>query len=162
MAIRIVREKGDPVLLISAKPIKRFDEGLERLVEDMFETMQHYNGVGLAAPQIGISKQLVVVDTGEEGQSLVLINPNIVSAKGKEIDVEGCLSVPGVYGEVERSVSLTVRYQDISGEEREMKAENLLARALQHEIDHLKGVLFVERVIRFVPQEELANDEDEA
>jgi len=161
MAIRIVREKGDPVLLEKAKPIKRFDEALVRLVEDMFETMQHYNGVGLAAPQIGISKQLIVVSTGEDGHSMALINPEITEVLGTCIDIEGCLSVPGVYGEVERSEKLTVRFQDVEGQEQQISADCLLARALQHEIDHLKGVLFLERVTRFVPQEELENDDDE-
>jgi peptide deformylase len=159
MAIRIVREKGDPVLLDKARQINRFDHTLARLIEDMFETMEYYNGVGLAAPQVGISKRLIVVDTGHEGERYAMVNPEIVEAEGEETDVEGCLSVPGVYGEVDRYERVLVRYQDASGEFLEVRASDLLARALQHEIDHLNGVLFVERVTRFIPQEEMESDE---
>lgn len=157
MAIRIVREKGDPVLRETAVAVKRFDETLERLVDDMFETLYHYNGVGLAAPQIGIPKRIVVIDAGEN-EKFVLINPEIITASGKEIDAEGCLSIPGVWGEVERYSEVRVRAQDVKGEHFEVQANDLLCRALQHEIDHLKGVLFVDKVIRFIPKEELADD----
>lgn len=160
MAIRIVREKGDNVLTEKSRPVKRFDAGLAALVEDMFETMAHYNGIGLAAPQIGIPKQILVIDTQVEGQRVAMINPVLVDSDGAEIDIEGCLSIPGIYGEVERSRQVTVRFQDVTGEDREVKAEGLFARAIQHEFDHLCGKLFDERVIRFVPLEELEQDDD--
>lgn len=160
MAIRIVREKGDDVLTEKSRPVKRFDAGLAALVEDMFETMAHYNGIGLAAPQIGIPKQILVIDTQVEGQRVAMINPVLVDSDGAEIDIEGCLSIPGIYGEVERSRQVTVRFQDVTGEDREVKAEGLFARAIQHEFDHLCGKLFDERVIRFVPLEELEQDDD--
>lgn len=164
MAIRIVREKGESVLAEQAKEVKRFDATLSRLVEDMFDTMHHYNGIGLAAPQIGIPKQIVVIDTQAEGQKVAMINPRIVSAEGEEIDIEGCLSIPGVYGEVERPDIITVRFLDVSGQNREIVAEGLFARVISHEFDHLCGRLFDERVLRFIPKEELENhaDDDEA
>lgn len=158
MAIRIVREQGDPVLREPALTVKRFDHTLARLVEDMYETMYHYNGVGLAAPQIGIPKRIVVIDAGE-GHKHALINPEIISAEGSETDVEGCLSIPGVYGEVERYNQVRVRAQDITGEFFEIESGDFLCRVMQHEIDHLKGVLFVDKVIRFITQEELADGE---
>ncbi|MDP3488115.1 MAG: peptide deformylase [Bacillota bacterium] len=157
MAIRIVREKGDPILRENTATVKRFDETLARLVEDMFETMYHYNGVGLAAPQIAIPKSIVVLDAGD-GERYALINPKIVLAEGLEVDVEGCLSVPGVYGEVERYSQIRVHAQDLKGELLEIEATEFLARVLQHELDHLQGVLFVDKVIRYIPKEELVDD----
>jgi len=157
MAIRIVREKGDPGLREHTAIVKRFDATLSRLVEDMFETMYHYNGVGLAAPQIGIPKRIVVLDAGG-GEQYALVNPEVVLAEGREVDVEGCLSVPGVYGEVERYTRIKVQAQDVQGELLEIEATDFLARVMQHEIDHLRGVLFVDKVIRYVPKEELVDD----
>ncbi|KAF0197988.1 MAG: peptide deformylase [Bacillota bacterium] len=157
MAIRIVREKGDPVLREHTATVKRFDETLARLVEDMFETMYHYNGVGLAAPQIAIPKSIIVLDAGD-GERYALINPKIVLAEGHEVGVEGCLSVPGVYGEVERYSQIRVHAQDLKGELLEIEATEFLARVLQHELDHLQGVLFVDKVIRYLPEEELADE----
>lgn len=156
LAIRIVREKGDETLRELALLVRRFDSTLERLVEDMFETMYHYNGIGLAAPQIGISKRIIVLDVHD--YKLALINPVIVEAEGEEVDVEGCLSVPGVYGEVRRFARIKVKGNNTAGEEVEVAADGLLSRCLQHEIDHLNGVLFVDKVIRFVPKEELEDD----
>lgn len=157
MAIRTVREKGDPILREQAATVKRFDENLARLVEDMFETMYHYKGVGLAAPQIAIPKSIVVLDAGD-GERHALINPKIVFADGLEVDVEGCLSVPGVYGEVERYAQIRVHAQDLKGERLEIEASEFLARVLQHELDHLQGVLFVDKVIRYIPKEELVDE----
>lgn len=156
MAIRIVREKGDEALREQARPVRRFDATLERLVEDMFETMYHYNGIGLAAPQIGISKRIIVIDVDDE--RLALINPAVVEAEGEEVDVEGCLSIPGVYGEVRRFSRIKVKAMNTAGEEVWVAADGLLSRCLQHEIDHLLGVLFVDKVIRYIQKEELLDD----
>lgn len=156
MAIRFLRTEGDQVLRKRAMEVKRFDATLGRILDDMAESMYHYEGVGLAAPQIGISKQIVVIDADESGL-LELINPRIVASQGEELDIEGCLSVPGTYGEVVRAVSVTVVAQDRFGEEIEIAAEGLLARALQHEIDHLHGILFIDRATRILPPEDEAD-----
>lgn len=152
MAIRFLRTEGDAVLRKTALPVKRFDAALGRLLDDMVESMYHYNGIGLAAPQVGISKQIVVVDAAESGL-LELINPEIVAADGEEVDNEGCLSVPGTYGEVTRAATVKVVAQSRTGESITIEAEGLLARALQHEIDHLRGVLFIDRATHILPPE---------
>ncbi|NLZ93782.1 MAG: peptide deformylase, partial [Firmicutes bacterium] len=121
-----------------------------KLLNDMAETMYDANGVGLAAPQIGIAKRLVVIDVADENNLLKLINPEIIARSGRETAIEGCLSFPGVAGEVERAGSVTVKALVPTGETIELQATGLLARALQHEIDHLDGILFVDRVSRFV------------
>lgn len=153
MAIRFLRTEGDAVLRKPAMVVKRFDATLGRLLDDMAESMYHYEGVGLAAPQIGISKQIVVIDAAESGL-LELVNPGIVSSEGEEVDIEGCLSVPNTYGEVMRATTVKVVAQDRFGERIEIEAEGLLARALQHEIDHLYGVLFVDKAIRILPPDD--------
>jgi peptide deformylase len=138
---------GNPVLETKAETITEFDTPeLHKLVEDMFETMYAAKGVGLAAPQIGISRRITVVDTsGGEGppQKLVLINPEIVRREGKQVTEEGCLSVPGFREPVRRGAKVTVRAQNIKGETFEITGEDLLARAFQHEIDHLNGRLYL-------------------
>jgi peptide deformylase len=138
---------GDPVLEKKAETVKEFDTPeLHKLIEDMFETMYASKGVGLAAPQIGISRRIAVIDTsGGEGppQKLVLINPEIVRKEGKLVTEEGCLSVPGFREPVRRSARITVRAQNIKGEAFEATGEDLLARAFQHEIDHLNGRLYL-------------------
>mgnify|MGYP001021137189 CR=1 FL=1 len=153
MAIRFMRTEGDEVLRKKAMPVKRFDAALGRILDDMAESMYHYEGVGLAAPQIGISKQIVVVDVADSGL-LELVNPKIVASQGEELDIEGCLSVPFTYGEVIRAASVTVVAQDRCGEAIEVEAEGLFARALQHEIDHLHGVLFIDRATRILPADD--------
>jgi len=157
VAIRFMRTEGDPVLRQKAIVVKRFDDVLGRLLDDMAESLYHYAGVGLAAPQIGISKRIIVIDTGESGL-LELVNPEIVAASGEEVDVEGCLSIPNTYGEVPRATNVTVTAQDRSGNEFELEAEGLLARVLQHEIDHLDGILFIDRATRILPPEELEGE----
>ncbi len=154
MAIRFLRTEGDPVLRKPALEVKRFDAALGRLLDDMAESMYYYEGVGLAAPQIGISKQIVVIDANESGL-LELINPEIVFAEGEEVDIEGCLSVPQTYGEVKRAARVKVIAQNRLGERIEIEAEGLLARALQHEIDHLQGVLFIDRALRILPPDDM-------
>lgn len=137
---------GDPILEALAKPVDNFDEELQTLVADMFESMYAANGVGLAAPQIGISKRLSVIDVsnGKNAEAkIVCANPEIVHAEGEQREEEGCLSVPGFRGYVPRPLYVTIRAQDATGKEFEMRGEGLLARAFCHEIDHLNGVLFI-------------------
>jgi peptide deformylase len=137
------------VLRKKARPVKRFDEHVRRLVADMFETMSEKGGIGLAAPQVGRSKRIIVIDTNEPGGRLALANPKIVwFGKDREPFKEGCLSLPGVDGYVARPTRVRVRAQRPSdGEWFTLDADGLLARVLQHEIDHLDGVLFIDRLM---------------
>ncbi len=140
---------GDPVLEKPGAPVKKFDAQLQQLVEDMFASMYAAQGVGLAAPQIGLSLRLAVVDvTGGKNPEakIVLINPEITHAEGEVREEEGCLSIPGFRGYVVRPQFLTVRAQNTSGESFEIRGENLLARAFCHEIDHLNGILFLQHL----------------
>jgi peptide deformylase len=137
---------GDPVLETPSKPIETFDEELQKLIDDMFESMYAAQGVGLAAPQIGISRRVAVIDVsnGKNTEAkLVCANPEIIYAEGEQREEEGCLSVPGFRGHVARPQYVTVRAYDVTGKEFEMRGEGLLARAFCHEIDHLKGILFL-------------------
>ena len=140
---------GDPVLEKPAANVKKFDAGLAELVDDMFASMYAANGVGLAAPQIGKSIRLTVIDvTGGKNPEakIVLVNPEIIHAEGEVREEEGCLSVPGFRGYVVRPQFVTVKAQDINGESFELRGENLLARAFCHEIDHLNGILFLQHL----------------
>jgi peptide deformylase len=140
---------GDPVLEKPAEPITRFDEELKKLVEDMFESMYAAHGVGLAAPQIGISKRLAVVDvTFKENPDakLVLVNPEIIDKEGRQRGTEGCLSIPEFREEVTRAKIVTVRAQDLTGKSFEHTGEDLLARAFLHETDHLNGKLYISHI----------------
>lgn len=148
MAIREIRKKGDEVLTKTAKPVTVFDKKLEILLEDMADTMHRYEGAGLAAPQVGILKRVVVVDVGEG--VIELVNPEIIETKGTQTGPEGCLSVPEVWGEVERPNYVKVRAQDRHGNWFEASGEGLLARAFCHETEHLDGKLFLEKVIQFI------------
>jgi len=146
MVLRIVKY-GDPVLEQVAQPIAEFGTPeLKQLVEDMFETMYANKGIGLAAPQVALSQRLTVIDpsAGEDPNArLVLINPEIIAKQGSQIGEEGCLSIPGFREDVKRFNKVTVRAQNVEGETFETDGEELLARAMQHEIDHLNGVLFL-------------------
>lgn len=138
---------GNPILKKVAEPVTSFDKKLKFLVNDMKKSLYAANGVGLAAPQIAISKRIFVADDGESGFE-AYINPQwIPDGEEKNIDVEGCLSVPELYGEVERFANVIVHYQDIHGKNKMRKASGLLARCIQHETDHLNGVLFIEKAI---------------
>ena len=146
--LRIVKY-GDPVLERPADPITDFNGELHQLIEDMFETMYAAKGVGLAAPQVGVSQRLTVIDTsvGEDPEAkLVLINPEIVRKEGSQTGEEGCLSIPGFREPVTRAMKTTVRAQNAQGEPFEISADELLSRAFQHEIDHLNGVLFIQHL----------------
>ncbi len=148
MAIREIREKGDEILYKKCKAVVKFDEKLHILLDDMYETMQSRDGVGLAAPQVGILKRAVVIDVGDG--KIELINPEIVEESGEQTGSEGCLSVPGVVGEVTRPNVVTVKAQDRDGKWFKITGKELLARAFCHEIEHLDGKLFLDRVIRFI------------
>lgn len=148
MAIREIREKGDEILYKKCKAVVKFDEKLHILLDDMYETMQSRDGVGLAAPQVGILKRAVVIDVGDG--KIELINPEIVEESGEQTGSEGCLSVPGVFGEVARPNVVTVKAQDRNGKWFKITGKELLARAFCHEIEHLDGKLFLDRVIRFI------------
>lgn len=135
MAIREIREKGDEILYKKCKAVVKFDEKLHILLDDMYETMQSRDGVGLAAPQVGILKRAVVIDVGDG--KIELINPEIVEESGEQTGSEGCLSVPGVFGEVTRPNVVTVKAQDRDGKWFKITGKELLARAFCHEIEHL-------------------------
>lgn len=147
MAIRIIRTDDDPILRKKSKPVVQFDDKLKILVEDMIETMHEADGIGLAAPQIGVLKQVIVIDLYDEDGPIALINPRIVEQKGCQIEEEGCLSLPGRHGYVQRPFEVTVQYEDLEGQSYEMVGEELLARALCHEIDHLNGVLYIDKEV---------------
>ena len=145
MALRNIREMGDDILNKKCKPVKEINERTLDLIDDMFETMYEANGVGLAAPQVGILKRIVVIDTTGE-DPILLINPVIVETSGEQTGQEGCLSVPGKSGQVTRPNYVKVLAYDENMEQFEIEGTELLARALCHEIDHLEGHLYVEKV----------------
>lgn len=147
MAIREVRIKGDEVLYKKCKEVKNFDERLHILLDDMYDTMKKRDGVGLAAPQVGILKRAVVIDVGNE--RIELINPRITQTSGTQTDKEGCLSVPDEFYNVTRPYKVTVLAQDRYGNEFTKTGEGLLARAICHECDHLDGILFLSKVDDF-------------
>ena len=149
MSIRPVRIYGDPVLRQRAAEITAFDDELRSLVADMRETMQAYRGVGRAANQVGVAQRVAVVDVPSDDvqrAAFTLVNPEVISRNGSESGEEGCLSIPGMYEDVTRSFRIMVRAHDEHGQAYELEAEGYLARAIQHEIDHLDGVLFVDRL----------------
>ena len=148
MAIRQIRKKNDEILYKKCKTVEKFDNKLAILLDDMYDTMRERDGVGLAAPQVGILKRVVVIDIGEG--KIELVNPTIIKEEGLQSGNEGCLSVPGVFGIVERPNKVTVKAQDRNGNEITVTGEELLARALCHECEHLEGKLFLDRVIEFV------------
>jgi len=151
MAIRNIRKDGDEVLRKISKKVDTIDDRILNLLKDMADTLYEEEGVGLAAPQVGILKRIVVIDVG---QGLIeLINPEIIEASGEQVVAEGCLSIPDVFGEVKRPAKVRVRAQNAKGETVEYVGEELLARAFCHEIDHLDGILFKDKVVRFIEQE---------
>lgn len=148
MAIREIRILGDPVLRARAEPVAVVDDDVRTLIDDMLETMYAADGVGLAAPQVGVGKRVIVVDVRDpDAPPFALVNPEIVEAS-EELDrgEEGCLSIPGLRDIVERPASVVVEGLDRDGKPRRIEATGLLARALQHEVDHLDGILFIDRV----------------
>ncbi len=145
MAVLPLRLAPDPVLRQKAKRVRNMDGSIERLIDDMLETMPAVSGVGLAAPQVGVPLRVAVIGIPEE-ETIVLINPEIVKRSGERTVVEGCLSIPGYKGEIQRSVSVTVKGRDRQWKEVRLKATELLAQALEHEIDHLNGMLYIDHL----------------
>ena len=154
MAILEIKKAGDPVLKQIAAPIDRLTKRHRQLLDDMAETMYSADGVGLAAPQVGKSLRIVVIDVQDEHGLLELVNPFITTREGTVVDSEGCLSVPQVYGDVERAERVTVEYTDRRSRRRSLTAEGLLARCIQHECDHLDGRLFIDIAINLRKEEE--------
>ena len=158
MAIRTIREMGDPVLNKISKEVKETTPRVQDLIDDMFETMYEANGVGLAAVQVGVLKRIVVIDTGDD--PIVLINPRILEVSGEQTGNEACLSVPGKTGSVTRPNYVKAAAQDEELNEFEIEGEELLARALIHEVEHLDGHLFVEKVEGPLMDVEMVEEEE--
>ena len=159
MGLRKILTDKDPALHKVCKPVVNFDHKLHKLLDDMAETLEEAQGVGLAAPQIGILRRVVIVDTGEE--ILELVNPVMLETDGEQVGPEGCLSVPGKYGLVKRPYYAKVRAQDRFGDWYEVEGEELIGRCFCHELDHLDGIVYTEVMERFLSEEELmADDED--
>jgi len=148
MAILEIKKFNEPVLRKKCEEVKKVDEKIRKLIVDMVQTMKEEKGIGLAAPQVGVSKRVIIVQTDLEGRRiLALVNPKIIKkSQEKEMDEEGCLSFPGIFLEIKRAKEVEVEGLDIKGEKIKLKAKGLLARVFQHEIDHLDGILFIDRI----------------
>lgn len=151
MAILEIKEYGDPILREKALLVEEITPDILNLIKDMAETMYADSGVGLAAPQVGVSKRIITIDEDEE-KLLVLLNPEIIKSEGEAVEEEGCLSVPGVYSEVKRSLKVVVKALNENGDPIKITKEGLTARVLQHEIDHLNGILFIDKIGRMERQ----------
>ena len=148
MAIRIIREEGDEILKKRSREVEKIDEKILELIQDMIETMHKLDGVGLAAVQVGVLKRVVVIDLYEEGVApYIFINPEIVKEKGEQTVDEGCLSFPNKFAKIVRPKEVTLRALNEKGEKIEIKAKDLLAQAICHEVDHLNGIVFVDKII---------------
>ena len=148
MAIRIIRQEGDEILKKKSREVEKVDEKIQELIKDMIETMHKANGVGLAAVQVGVLKRIVVIDLYEEGvEPYILINPEIVKEKGEQTVEEGCLSFPNKFAKIVRPKEVTVKALNEKGEKIEIKAKDLLAQAICHEVDHLNGEVFIDKII---------------
>lgn len=155
MAKRNIVKRGDEVLTKKCRDVTVFDDKLWTLLDDMYETMQAAKGVGLAAPQVGILRRVVVIDVGDEHGRIELVNPVIVSMKGKQHELEGCLSVPDLWGYVQRPAKVKVKAQNRLGKEFEIEGTELLAIALCHEIDHLSGIIFLDKADEVLTSDQL-------
>ena len=158
MGLRKILTDKEPALHKVCKPVTSFDSKLHKLLDDMGETLAEANGVGLAAPQVGILRRVVIVDVGDE--IVELINPTMLETDGEQTGAEGCLSVPGKYGLVKRPYYAKVRAQDRNGEWFEVEGEEIIARCFCHELDHLDGIVYTEVMDRYLTDEELEYDED--
>jgi len=151
MAVYKIVELGDPVLRQKSSPVPEVNGSIQKLLDNLADTLYSAKGLGLAAPQIGVAKRVIVVDCGDGLWGVV--NPEIVSMQGQEVGVEGCLSIPGVAGEVKRAARVIVRGWDRDGRDIQIEAEGMTARAFQHETDHLDGILFIDKVDQMVEDE---------
>lgn len=158
MGLRKILTDKDPALHKVCRPVEKFDWRLHKLLDDMADTLAEANGVGLAAPQVGILRRVVIVDTGEK--ILELVNPTLLETDGEQVGAEGCLSVPGKYGLVKRPYYAKVRAQDRYGEWFEAEGEALIGRCFCHELDHLDGIVYTEIMERFLTDEELMADDE--
>ena len=158
MGIRKILTVDEPALHKTCRPVENFDSKLHKLLDDMRQTLIDSQGVGLAAPQVGILRRVVLVDTGEE--ILELINPELLETDGQQIGAEGCLSVPGKYGLVKRPYYAKVRAQDRNGNWYECEGEELIARCFCHELDHLDGIIYTEVMERYLTDEELMGEDE--
>lgn len=161
MTIRSIVKSPNEVLTKPAKPITDFDQTLATLLNDMFETMLEADGVGIAAPQVGESVRVAIVDLGEGQDIIEMVNPEVLQTEGSVIDIEGCLSFPELYGEVERPFYVRIKAQERNGTWYELEAEDYEARAILHEIDHLDGILFDSKIIRIIDPSELEEEVEE-
>lgn len=144
MAIKLIVKEPDSILREKAMTVTKYNANLHKLLNDMAETMYDAEGVGLAAPQIGISKRVIVVDVGDESGLIEMVNPEIIEKEGEQLGPEGCLSIPDLNGDVRRAQRIKLRGFDRNGQPFEMEATDFLARAFQHEVDHLNGILFTD------------------
>lgn len=158
MAIRTIVKLPDSILREKAQEVLKITPRTHKLLDDMMDTMHHANGIGLAAPQIGISKRVIVVNIGEESEKIELINPIVIEKSGEQLGPEGCLSIPGLSGDVRRAEQITVRGLDRKGHSIDVSGSGLMARVLQHEIDHLNGVLFIDIADAIYEPEEHEDD----
>lgn len=149
------------VLEKKCRPVEKFDKKLAKLLDDMYDTMIEHDGVGLAAPQIGIDEQIAIVDIDDESGTIEMINPRIINISGEQTGPEGCLSFPDLFGEVTRPNYVKIEAFNRKGKKYTLEAEEFLARAIQHEIDHLNGVLFTSKVSRYLEEDELKGVESE-
>lgn len=164
MAIKEVVKHPAKVLIQKCDEVTEINEQIIELLDDLYDTMVENDGVGIAAPQINVPLKVAIVELGEEGQLLEMINPTILEVSGSEVDIEGCLSFPGLYGEVERPTYVKLEACDREGQVYQLEAGGFDARAILHEIDHLEGILFDSKLIRVVTEEELEEmyaEEDE-
>lgn len=164
MAVRPIVLLGDPILRQKAKRVSRFDQSIQQLIDDMIETLRDAPGLGLAAPQVGVPLRIVVIDLDE--QITVLCNPEITEMEGEYEPEEGCLSIPGYVANVKRALKITVKARNRRGKEIKIKADGLLAHVIQHELDHLDGILFIDRLpsldlLRKVPEQPEESEQSE-
>jgi peptide deformylase len=160
MAIRSIRLEGDEILRKKSREVTVFDERLFTLLDDMYETMVAAPGLGLAAVQVGVLRRVVVIEM--DGAKFELINPVIIESEGENIDIEGCLSLPEFYGTVKRPEKIKVKYQDRTGKESETLAEGYMAHCFCHELDHLDGMLFRDKVIEVIDPEDIEKEEEKS
>lgn len=161
MAIRKIVTHPAEILEQKCKEVALFDRKLAKVLDDMYDTMIENDGVGLAAPQIGLNARIAIVDIDDESGTIEMINPRILKTSGEQTGPEGCLSFPGLYGEVTRPNYVKIEAFDRKGRKYTLEAEEFLARAIQHEIDHLDGILFTSKVLRYLEEDELKGEESE-